>query len=134
MAKRTSNPTMTVLAGDLKGASVSVPESPLLRPTLARVREAVFDIWQFQVEGATFVDGFAGSGIMGLEALSRGAARVITVEKQTRNARRIMEQMKAIATRWGLKGDFALRWELRTAAVEQAVLDLVAEGVEADLV
>lgn len=125
---------MTVSAGDLKGATLTVPESPLLRPTLARVREAVYDIWQFQLDGSTFIDGFAGSGIMGLEALSRGAARVIAIEKQARNTRRIAEQVGAIAERWKLKEDFALRWELRTATLEQAVLDLVAEGVVADLI
>ncbi|MEM6425555.1 MAG: 16S rRNA (guanine(966)-N(2))-methyltransferase RsmD [Cyanobacteria bacterium P01_D01_bin.128] len=51
------------------------------RPTPARVREAVFNIWQGAIPGCTWLDLCAGSGAMGAEALSRGAARVVGIEQ-----------------------------------------------------
>ena len=67
-----------ISAGDLKGRSLVVPDS--IRPTGARLREALFDLWVDKVRGALVLDLFAGSGAVGLEALSRGASRLVSVE------------------------------------------------------
>lgn len=67
-----------------------------LRPTGSKVREAVFNILGNRIDGAHFVDLFAGSGMMGLEALSRGAGFVVFVEKNHRYAQIISETVSKI--------------------------------------
>jgi 16S rRNA (guanine(966)-N(2))-methyltransferase RsmD len=64
---------LQIIAGTFKGRSITTPKGDLTRPTSSRLREALFNICQFDIEGALFLDLFAGSGAMGLEALSRGA-------------------------------------------------------------
>ncbi len=73
---------MRVIAGELGGRRLSAPTDPGVRPTSERVREAVFDILFSLggVEGMQVADLFAGSGAMGIEALSRGAAAVTFVD------------------------------------------------------
>ena len=63
----------------LRGRNVPSPETSKTRPTGSRTREALFNILQ-GVEGFRMLDLFAGSGIMGIEALSRGASHVVAVE------------------------------------------------------
>lgn len=70
-----------IVGGVLKGTKLTSVSGTGVRPTAARVREAVFNILQHQVRGATFIDLFAGNGAMGLEAASRGARAVHLVEK-----------------------------------------------------
>jgi 16S rRNA (guanine(966)-N(2))-methyltransferase RsmD len=65
-----------------------------LRPTSARVREALFDILGARVAGAGFLDLFAGTGAVGIEALSRGAGRVVFVEGDARAARLIASNVR----------------------------------------
>ncbi|MDI6889539.1 MAG: 16S rRNA (guanine(966)-N(2))-methyltransferase RsmD [Thermodesulfovibrionales bacterium] len=62
-----------------------------LRPTPSKVREAIFDIIRDRIEGASFVDLYAGTGTVGLEALSRGAGRAVFVEPNMLRARAIKE-------------------------------------------
>ena len=70
-----------ILSGRWKGRALKVPKSA--RPTSSRAREALFDILQNDVAGSRFLDLFAGSGAVGLEALSRGASRAVFVEKDS---------------------------------------------------
>jgi 16S rRNA (guanine966-N2)-methyltransferase len=79
-----------IVAGSRKGHRIDAPKGVVTRPTGDRVREAVFSILG-TVDGATVLDVFAGSGAMGLEALSRGAARCVFVERD-RDACRIIER------------------------------------------
>jgi len=79
---------MRIVAGSRKGHRISAPRGVVTRPTGDRVREAVFSIVG-PVEGASVLDLFAGSGALGLEALSRGAARCVFVERD-REARRVI--------------------------------------------
>lgn len=71
---------MRIIAGSARGRSFDAPSGRDTRPTLDRVKEAIFGSIQFQVPGATVLDLFSGSGNMGLEALSRGAAEAICVD------------------------------------------------------
>lgn len=71
---------MRVIGGALRGRRLDAPEGASTRPTADRVREAIFSILQGEVEGAAVLDLFAGSGAMGLEALSRGAAHALFVD------------------------------------------------------
>ncbi len=74
---------MNITAGKFKGQKITAPDENITRPTLSKVRMSVFNTLQAMVdfEGASFLDMFAGSGIMGLEAMSRGFDRVVLVEK-----------------------------------------------------
>jgi 16S rRNA (guanine966-N2)-methyltransferase len=77
-----SAPTVRILAGRWKGKRLDVPRGA--RPTSGRAREALFDILQESVVGGRVLDLYAGSGAIGLEALSRGAAEAVFVETDRR--------------------------------------------------
>jgi 16S rRNA (guanine966-N2)-methyltransferase len=75
-----------VIAGQYRGRRLAAPTWPGLRPTSDRLKESVFAILAPVLEGARVLDGFAGSGALGIEALSRGAASVVFVEQDGRAA------------------------------------------------
>jgi len=77
---------MRVIAGEYKGRRLAAPTWPGLRPTSDRLKETVFAILAPRLEGARVLDGFAGSGALGIEALSRGAASVVFIELDSRAA------------------------------------------------
>lgn len=87
---------MHILGGKLRGRPLKSPKGEQTRPTLALVRKAVFDMIQFQIEGATFLDLFAGSGAMGLEALSRGALEATLVDQHPLAISCIKENIRAL--------------------------------------
>jgi 16S rRNA (guanine966-N2)-methyltransferase len=80
-----------IIAGSRKGHRIDAPPGRATRPTSDRVRENVFNLVQGWVEDASVLDLFAGSGAMGIEALSRGAARAVFVESG-RDACRAIER------------------------------------------
>lgn len=71
---------MRVITGTARGRALKTPEGDHTRPTAERVKEAVFSIIQFEIEGRKVLDLFAGSGQLGIEALSRGAASAVFIE------------------------------------------------------
>lgn len=71
-----------ITSGELRSRRIEVPRG--IRPTTEMVRKALFDILGARVEGAMFVDAAAGSGAVGIEALSRGAKHAVFVEKDRR--------------------------------------------------
>ena len=71
---------MRIIAGSARGRRLKTPRGKNTRPTSDRVREALFNILSPYIPGCSFLDLFAGSGAVGLEALSRGAARAVLVE------------------------------------------------------
>jgi 16S rRNA (guanine966-N2)-methyltransferase len=71
---------MRVIAGSLKGRRLVCPKGDTVRPTTDKVKEAMFGALQFLLPGASVLDAFAGSGALGIEALSRGAEHVDFVE------------------------------------------------------
>ena len=70
-----------IIAGSHKGRSLKAPKGLDVRPTGARVKQTLFDILAPRLPGCRFLDAFAGSGGIGLEALSRGADRATLVER-----------------------------------------------------
>ncbi len=74
---------MNITAGKYKGQKITAPDENITRPTLSKVRMSVFNTLQsiIEFEEASFLDMYAGSGIMGLEALSRGFSKVVSIEK-----------------------------------------------------
>ena len=77
---------MRVISGRFKGRRLTPPTWEGLRPTSDKLRETLFNILAPRVEGARIVDGFAGTGAVGIEALSRGAAHVTFVDTDRRAA------------------------------------------------
>ena len=71
---------LRIIAGDYRGRRIAVPSKPGLRPTPDRVRETLFNWLGQRLDGLACLDLFAGSGALGFEAASRGAARVVMVE------------------------------------------------------
>lgn len=74
---------MNITAGKYKGQKIIAPDENITRPTLSKVRMSVFNTLQaiIDFEGSSFLDMYAGSGIMGLEALSRGFTKILAIEK-----------------------------------------------------
>ena len=85
--------TLRIIGGELRGRKIRFPEANGLRPTPDRVRETLFNWLQVQIHGARCLDLFAGSGALGLEALSRGAAEVVFVERDGRVLQRLRENL-----------------------------------------
>jgi len=76
-----------IIAGLFKGKKIKVPNIDDLRPTPNRLRESLFNILQFDIQGADCLDAFAGTGALGFEAYSRGAKSVTFIEKNIEAAR-----------------------------------------------
>jgi len=87
---------MRIIAGSRKGHKIDAPPGRRTRPTSDRVRENVFNLLQPWVEGATVLDLFAGSGAMGMEALSRGAERAVFVEADPQACRVIDRNLEKL--------------------------------------
>jgi len=85
---------MRIISGRSKGRKLRHDGSAGLRPTSAKVREAVFSILGEMVEGSRFLDLFAGTGAVGVEALSRGAAEVTFVESNTGHTERLKRVLR----------------------------------------
>lgn len=77
---------MRVIAGRYKGRRLAAPTWDGLRPTSDRLKETVFNVLRDRVAGARVLDGFAGAGALGIEALSRGALHVTFVDRDPRAA------------------------------------------------
>jgi 16S rRNA (guanine(966)-N(2))-methyltransferase RsmD len=95
---------MRIIAGRMKGLHLEAPRWPGLRPTSDKLRETLFNVLGARVADARVLDGCAGTGAVGLEAISRGAALVTFVEID-RRARTLIE---ANAARCGVKGGYTI--------------------------
>ncbi|WP_439471354.1 16S rRNA (guanine(966)-N(2))-methyltransferase RsmD [Brevundimonas sp.] len=96
---------MRIVAGSLKGRAITTPEGQNTRPTSDRARQAIFNVlehaaWAEPLEGARVIDLYAGSGALGYEAISRGAAFALFVEIEDEARGAIRENADA----WGLMG------------------------------
>ncbi|WP_253806376.1 16S rRNA (guanine(966)-N(2))-methyltransferase RsmD [Hydrogenovibrio sp. JE_KL2] len=78
-----------IIGGDFRGRKLPVRQAEGLRPTSDRIRETLFNWLQFEVPGASCLDVFSGSGALGFEALSRGAASVVCLELSAQNANQL---------------------------------------------
>ncbi len=96
---------MRVIAGRFKGRRLKAPSWDGLRPTSDKLRETLFNILTPFIEDARVLDGFAGTGAVGIEALSRGAAHVTFIESDRRAAALLEENLSACEVKEG----FALR-------------------------
>lgn len=86
---------MRVITGLCRGRKLVTPAGLDVRPTADNVKESVFSIIQFSVEGRRFLDAFAGSGQMGIEALSRGAAAAVFVDSSRQSLDAVKKNLSA---------------------------------------
>ena len=87
---------LRIIGGEWRGRRLRVADSPGLRPTGDRVRETLFNWLQGRIAGASVLDLFAGTGALGLEALSRGAADAVFVERARRAARHLQDHLEQL--------------------------------------
>jgi 16S rRNA (guanine(966)-N(2))-methyltransferase RsmD len=117
---------MRIIAGALKGQRLVTPRGHRTRPTADQVRIALMDTLMPSLAGARFLDLFAGAGGVGLEALSRGAARAVFVERDAEAAQALRRNVTALR----------LAGETRVLAMDvgRALHRLAADGERFDLV
>ena len=87
---------MRVIAGSAKGRKLKTLEGLDVRPTTDKVKEAIFSAIQFDLPGAVVLDLFAGSGQMGIEALSRGAETAVFVDRSARSLQMTKENLESV--------------------------------------
>ena len=85
---------MRVISGKARGVQLKTPEGMLTRPTIDRVKEALFSIIQFDIPASKVLDLFGGTGQLGIEALSRGAKSAVFVDQREDACRLIRENLK----------------------------------------
>ena len=85
---------MRIISGRLRGKALEAPKGMTTRPTTDKVKESVFNIIQFDLPGARVLDLFAGSGQLGLEALSRGAESCVFVERDRASATAVEKNIR----------------------------------------
>ncbi len=112
---------MRIIGGTWRGRTIAVPASGGVRPTGDRVREAWFSIIQFDVPKARVIDLCAGSGALGIEALSRGAAHVTFVDSSPAALAAIQKNLKSL-------GADPTTWTLHRGDAEQFVRGLPAHA------
>ena len=95
---------MRIIAGTLRSRALQAPEGLATRPTSDRLRETLFNVLAPRIEGAAFLDLYAGSGAVGIEALSRGARHVEFVER----APAALKVLRANLEKLGLKTGFRI--------------------------
>lgn len=93
---------MRVISGSAKGRPIKAPEGLDTRPVTDKIRQSLFNIWQFDIPGCRFLDLFSGSGSMGIEALSRGADRVVMVEKSPKAIAVIKDNLNSLGLHKGV--------------------------------
>ncbi len=86
---------MRVITGSARGRKLFAPEGLDVRPTADKVKEGIFSAIQFDIENASVLDLFAGSGQMGIEALSRGAERCVFIDNSQRSIRAVNENLRS---------------------------------------
>ena len=107
---------MRIIAGSLKGRRLKTPTWDGLRPTSDKLRETLFNVLAAKVEGARVLDGYAGTGAVGIEALSRGASHVTFVERDRRAQSLIAENLAACGVTDG--------YVIIRAGIDRAAVDL----------
>lgn len=117
---------ISVIGGRLKNRQIKTPKGDRTRPTSALVRKAVFDICQQEIEGARFLDLCAGSGAMGIEALSRGAATATFVDEDRFAIQCIHQNLEEL--------ELSVQSQVLRLDVGKAVKMLEKKGVKFELI
>jgi 16S rRNA (guanine966-N2)-methyltransferase len=94
---------MRVIAGTLRRRTLEAPPGMATRPTSDRLRETLFNVLAPRIEGARFLDLYAGSGAVGIEAASRGADRVVLVERAAGALKILRANLESLGLRGGVR-------------------------------
>jgi 16S rRNA (guanine966-N2)-methyltransferase len=116
---------MRIIAGHLKGRKLVAPPGLDVRPTSDRLRETLFNVLRSTVVDARVIDAFAGTGALGLEALSRGAASAVFVERHPQALRALTANIRACGVEEAcaiIRGDF-LAARVESGSCDLALLD-----------
>jgi 16S rRNA (guanine966-N2)-methyltransferase len=125
---------MRIVAGKFRSRQLKSVGKLDLRPTSDRLRETLFNVLAADVEGSVFIDCFAGTGAVGIEALSRGARRVIFVEKHPPTAALIFANLKSLGVDPETSiGDGTAASEILTTNAGKGLLRLASQNVRADI-
>lgn len=92
---------MRVIAGEFRSRKLKTVTGRSVRPTPDRLRETLFNVLASRLQGAVFLDAYAGSGAVGIEAFSRGAKRVILIERNPEALAVIQENLSSLDVRHG---------------------------------
>ena len=125
---------MRVIAGQAKGTRLAGLKGSRVRPTLDRVRESLFNILGQNFSGDYFLDWFGGSGAVGIEALSRGAEKVVWVENNIRAQKLIYANLEKCRFWNGEIGSKCANWVLLKMDALQAVFVLGERSFKFDVV
>lgn len=122
MPKNAPRNELRIIGGRWRGRRLQFPPLPGIRPTPDRVRETLFNWLQHEIAGARCLDLFAGSGALGLEALSRGAAHAVFVDRERAVARSLRETLQTLgAANADIHAQEARRFLKESATPFQAV-------------
>ena len=117
---------MRVIAGSAKGHPLVAPDGLNTRPITDKIKGALFNSWQMDIPGCAFLDLFAGSGSIGIEALSRGAQNVVFVEKDRKAVQAIRQNLD--------KCHFASGYEVYQDDVFRQIKRLGTQGHRFDII
>jgi len=87
---------MRITGGEARGRLVESPDGLSVRPTASKIRQAIFNILAKHVGQARFLDVFAGTGLIGIEAMSRGAASLVAIEQNRQMVKAIEQSLKTL--------------------------------------
>ena len=114
---------MRIITGSARGRKLKTPDNDAIRPTTDKVKEALFSIIQFDIEGRRVLDLFAGTGQLGIECLSRGAAHAVFVDKSREALRIVRENLKACGLQGELRQEDALDYIRRCGKFDLIFVD-----------
>lgn len=117
---------MRIVAGSARGRALKGPKSEGIRPTADRVRESLFNVLGQWMDGLAVLDLYAGTGALALEALSRGAARAVLVDKDREAVSLCRENAQALG--------FSTQVEVLAMPVERAAEQLAGRGEKFELI
>ena len=107
---------MRVIAGDFRSRTIQAPRGSATRPSSDRLRETLFNVLAPRIQGACFLDLYAGSGAVGIEAISRGASSVVFVEQ----APPALVALRTNLARLGISENFRIQAESVSAFLRRA--------------
>ena len=114
---------MRVISGTIRGKRLKEPSDYSIRPTTDKVKESIFNIIQFDVEGRNVLDLFAGTGQLGIECLSRGAASVTFVDQSKEAISIVKQNLKTCGLEARVVQDDSIAFLSRGAKYDIIILD-----------
>lgn len=117
---------MRIIAGAYRGLHLATLKGGALRPTSDQLRETLFNVLGLEIEGRTFLDAYAGTGAVGIEAISRGASEVVFIEHHRPAAELIRRNLAALKIEEG--------FYVMTTTVAKGLERLAQEGSHFDFV